>query len=523
MKDRKSLILLLVLLAILISGCGAEPTVTTVSEVETTAALTEPEYVFTHASGMDIEPYGSKLFLKGSERIELSGNIYDFSPDIPEAERITFIELQEQLIAYLSDGMAEPVSGLNFRIQACYPCRSDSDNAKVYFGMDTAGTWEQALATLQAVFGDYTNYGYLYALANQAAEDLGWICDSWLGEADMTAFSKNPALLNLVYPCFLPDSAMRGEIIAAKTLSLELVAEMDNPYSGEADFAAAAQTYAAGQGIEFAPSYLGFAYNGPSCPMKIRTRYLEVCRDSTYEADYYTTFGNPTVKEWTASVDGLISTLENVDKQLAEARAIFGYEDEDLLEGEDLAEVRLLSSELSVEGDAAAGIFCGPGNAMQVQGYGVILHEYVHYLFALHCDRSWDYEGWETEAVAYYLARQEDYETFILIYGVRASVNYEALVGKPLESPDDMPEYFDVIVHLQSQDTYPKYWLNQGGNECISVAGYIVREYGEDAFMQIMLSPRDTKAVTGKAFDELVEDWCEYIIHDVTCATDLTN
>ena len=57
----------------------------------------------------------------------------------------------------------------------------------------------------KTLWGDYTDYGYIYHVANAIAAHLGWQTAA-IEEVEQTAldsfFAENPEALNLVYPCF---------------------------------------------------------------------------------------------------------------------------------------------------------------------------------------------------------------------------------------------------------------------------------------------------------------------------------
>ena len=61
------------------------------------------------------------------------------------------------------------------------------------------------LVTLQALWGDYTDYGYVYAMANAIASQLGWETDPLVSAENdnMDAcFRQNPEAITLLYPVF---------------------------------------------------------------------------------------------------------------------------------------------------------------------------------------------------------------------------------------------------------------------------------------------------------------------------------
>lgn len=66
-----------------------------------------------------------------------------------------------------------------------------------YLSVDVVETAEQVNLTLRALLGEYTNYGYLYALSSYASELLGWERFD-VADPDGQVFLDTPPLLNLV-------------------------------------------------------------------------------------------------------------------------------------------------------------------------------------------------------------------------------------------------------------------------------------------------------------------------------------
>ena len=52
----------------------------------------------------------------------------------------------------------------------------------------------------------------------------------------------------------------------------------------EEEFLGQRTIYAQNENIEFEPTYILFAYNGESCPLKLSCKYLEVFWDSSFVA-----------------------------------------------------------------------------------------------------------------------------------------------------------------------------------------------------------------------------------------------
>ncbi|MBQ7874998.1 MAG: hypothetical protein IJ306_07575 [Oscillospiraceae bacterium] len=488
-----------------------------------TAANESAVYEYTAGYTTITEPCGKVFLFKTNYDETAAGeNIYRFSPEIPLEERADFIRKQEELVSAAEKLFGTEISGYTFYIFEEYPVRSDSENKSAFFGMNEAATYKQALGTVLAVLGDFTNYGYAYALADNLAAKLGWEQDT-PAAADISVFAAEPAMLNLNYACFSELSSDPNEIGAAKALSLEIFAELKNPFGGEAEFIAAATEKAVEFGIEdFEPSHIRFAYAGESCPMRMRTKYLDIMRESSYIEDVYVKDGY-TDEEWTATVSTLLEKLGEIDTELSRIRALFKIEDEKLVP-------TYLKDEISYTADGTElwGLFRPTKLDLQVRGAEIIVHEYVHYLFQMCADYDGNFgidngtnpylEAWHGESIAYYFGAKQAYDQYVFHFGGGAFNRYEEVVGHPLEKYTDMAEYYDAMFHanyrLDPKQT-PKSFTNDRDADTISFGGYVARTYGEQTFVDIMLHPSKCPELTGKTFPQIEDDWEEYIMHGV--------
>ena len=213
---KKCMLMLVLAMLFLLSGCMTEDVQPTIPSEQIMM-----EYEYTEGVNQAYE-HGSfsMLFPMGKvEEIGINGNVYQFAPSVSMKDRAEFIDWQEKLLELLPQ-----TSGLTFAVLENYPCRSSSADMQAFYGLDSAGTWQQILTTIQLLEGDYTNYGYVYAKANNLASKLGWQQDV-LNQETVLPLDK-PELLNLVYPCFLEKYAVPEEIGAAKLLAVKLYGEM---------------------------------------------------------------------------------------------------------------------------------------------------------------------------------------------------------------------------------------------------------------------------------------------------------
>lgn len=493
---RKRLWSALLLILLLCCGCG----------VEEAAVTTEPQptYTYEEVHRRVAEPYGSGFLWNGKVRQTTVGShTYELDASLSQDQRAQFIAAQEALCAHLEQ-QGISTAGLTWRVLPDYVNRTESENGLAYVSFNTLGRWEQILTTLQAVLGDYTNYGYLYALANHTAGELGWV-----QEETAAAVITDPALLNLVYPCFDEAYTAAEDIAACKSLSLELLAGLDDPYGGEDAFLRARQDYAAAQGLDFAPTYLVFAYNGGSCPLKLRTRYLELFKDSTYGTDQMYEDGYIDT-DYMATTASMLHTFEWLDSQLTPLRDTFQVTDEALVP------VQLTET---LPGGILQNYFQNGGLYTAASGqpriYATTLtclaHEYVHHLYWLRsgCGDP-DYALWHNETVAHYYSLGKYFE-FRRLYASQGDgailAGIEERIGQPYDEPYDEILFLRACL-LLSEESLP-YQLKTTFGACSVFGAYFVRTYGEEAFLNSMLFPSKTEEYTGATLDQIVEDWCQ--------------
>lgn len=484
----KCLCLLILAVLLLCAGCADTP------------EETEPTYAYTEAYQRIQEPYASGFAFQGNLMQTMANErTYEFDPAISQEERDSFVTGQEALCAFLEEkGIS--TTGLTFRVLADYTNWSDSENRTAYFNLASAGSWEQALTTLQAALGDYTNYGYLYALADLTAAELGWEQEEFSGAGQLTG-----TLLNLVYPCFDEAYTTPEEIAACKAASKEILAGLENPWSEDA-FLEARLDYAQTHNLDFEPTYIIFAYYSPSCPLKLQTKYLEVFKDSTYVQDYYVTVGR-ILEDYFVSLQKIMETFQWLDEQLAKLRSLFQVDEEELVPVQ-------LKEDAGANGNLTfLGLFVHEGNSNNIYAESLhcLAHEYIHYLYCLRGGtQDPAYEDWLNEIVACYYAAPETFELHYLL-GANSDPDYleavEALIGEDYDDTTDYIKFTRKVFRRWEIDQY-EYYIKTEYTLRPAFGEYFVRTYGEDVFLDCMLAPSTIEERTGKTLEEIVDDWC---------------
>lgn len=454
MKTRHLCLLILAVL-LLCAGCADTP------------EETEPTYAYTEAYQRIQEPYASGFAFQGNLMQTMANErTYEFDPAISQEERDSFVTGQEALCAFLEEkGIS--TKGLTFRVLGDYTNWSDSENSTAYFDLASAGSWEQ-----------------------EAVSGAGQLTGS---------------LLNLVYPCFDEAYTTREEIAACKAVSKEILAGLENPWSEDA-FLEARQDYAQAHNLDFEPTYLTFAFFSPSCPLKIQTKYLEVFKESTFVEDYYLTEGY-ILEDYFVSPQKIIATFQWLDEQLAKLRSALQVDKEELVPVH-------LEQEIGGNGNISfLGLFVSEGDSANIYAESLhcLAHEYVHYLYWLRGGtQDPAYKDWPNETVAHYYTTPEYFEVYYLI-GTNAEPerleSIEALIGEDYDEPTDYIKFLRKVFQKRENVQF-EFELKETNALCDAFGEYFIRTYGEDAFLDCMLSPSTIEERTGKTLEEIVDDWC---------------
>lgn len=464
----------------------------------------QPTYEYTEVYRRLSEPYGGSFAYAGNMlQVTVEDYTYEFDGTIAEEECSAFVTTQEKLCDLL-EGQGISTAGLTFYILRDYPNRTDSDNQTAYFGLECTKSWEQVFTTIQVCLGDYTNYGYLYALSNRIASDLRWICDD-VPVANEQVLAADPSLLNLVYPCFSTKYSDTESIVACKSLSIELLATTEDIWS-ETEFLKARESYGLNKSIDFEPTYVTFAYNGESCPLKLCCQYLEVFWDSTFVADTYAAGYIPT--DYTEGVSGLIHTFEWLDEQLTALCQQLGVAPDEKV----LAQMtERLPRGYTSQYHETGGLYYnenGEGHIC-VTTVTVLSHEYVHHIYWLLCGaEDPDYEQWYNEVVAYYYSVGQPFEYRInIINNVDPSYRetLEAYIGEAYDEPSDFIKFLRIGWRESTLEYVP--YLKRNYDLACTFGEFFVRTYGEEIFLNSMMYPSRVEEFTGSSMDEIIDEW----------------
>lgn len=427
----------------------------------------------------------------------------------------SFINAQRTLLRFLQEnGVA--VRELNYIALNFDDNFSDSEKDNAYIALSSTETWRQVLVTLQALWGDYTDYGYVYAMANAIAAHLGWETETpeSAGNAGMDAFfCENTEALNLFYPGFTEHYATEETIRYSKSLSLELFQQIDwcdalkKPIETQLDeFAVLLRGYSEKIGASFSPQTCDYAYRGPYLPLCIQTTYAQLIVDHGYK-DYYSDI----FEDYFCDYATIYQTSEIVDKEIVEAVARFGLEDR----------AGNISINWLSEYSARTRFAVPRVNTCYVlrqEAYvttiSLYLHEYYHYIEHLINPDSPKSRSWQSQAFCEIGRSYSQHALYAMEKTFTQDPKWAELfydfTGHTYQA--GVEDYFkanDVLCYVLDEFSLD---YHGGGPSVNSFACYLIRNYGEDAITNLMLFPDTVIDVTGKTWDTLENEWKQSIM-----------
>ncbi len=438
------------------------------------------------------------------------GTFIFLAEDTTQADN--FINTQRTLLHFLKDcGMH--LRNLRYIVSDHEDSFSDSGNNTAYISFSAAKTYQQVLVTLHTLWGDYTDYGYVYALANIIAEQLGWQTDSIINVEPAVMkefFSNNPKAIDLQYPCFSPEFASEETVNQCKALSIRLfddiewVSALEKPIDIQLDeYYELVEAYAREVGISFAHQTCGYAYRGEYLPLCINTTYAQLIVDRNY-SDYSSVIYG----DYFSDYESIYQTANIINNEITEAIELFGLEDR-----AGSISINWLSEE------SAKSQFGKPlvnhyepsmkkVNITMIQGY---LHEYYHHIEHLinpDLGRCWQSQAFCEIGRSHSQHSLYSIETTITQNEQWADLFYSFTGRSYQPGVDDYFEFYDILCYATNEYELDYY---NGRNAINSFANYLIDLYGEDAISNLMLFPETVLEVTGKNWNELEAEWITFL------------
>lgn len=501
------------ILATCLVGCGTNNSaLTPVTPVEESYEFTEKNQVYTRPAMTSEERRLDSLTLTLDD-----GFYFCITTDAEKATE--FINAQRTLLQFLSDSGVE-TGKLRYYAVDYDDSFSDSESNKAYIALSHVKSYRQVLVTLQTLWGDYTDYGYVFHVANAIAAHLGWQTATVEAVEQSTLdtfFAENPDALNLVYPCFTTTYADKETVRNCYALSsrffekINLREALTKPIDEQVnDFRALVDTYAQEISVTFDRQKNGYAYFGEYLPLKILTTYTKHIVDRGYEdstSPAYEAIGDYSFVYF-SDYQSIFEIVNLMDKEIAGAVEYFDLEDKI-----GVVTFNWLSEESSIKrsGRAVNNYYNSTAQAVYLTTIDAYLHEYAHHLQHLinpNIGECWQEQAFSEIVRSHTHHGQHQVETQFTLVEDFAELFYNCTGHNYQAGVDDYFEAFDILCFIMGE--WDLDYLN-GKNGINSISHYLIDLYGEETVYQLMLFPDTVQTVTGKTWDEHKEEWYQHM------------
>lgn len=518
-KNKLWLWLLAALSLVCLAGCGNDANdLAAVAPIEESYEYTTTSRVYEQPAMLTVARPVEYLSLTIDE-----GYFFCVTTDSEKANE--FVNAQRTLLQFLRDsGMETP--RLNYFAMDTDDSFSESEKKRAHIALSHVNSYQQVLITLQTLWGDYTDYGYLYAVANAIAEHLGWQTDT-IEEVEQTAlntfFAENPAALNLLYPCFTTAYASEETVRNCKVLSKQLVKKINlcealakSIDEQVNDFRTLVDVYTQETSVTFSRQESGYAYYGEYIPLKISTPYALHMVERDYEDRLRAEMEEFGDDSWDYFSDyrSIFSTTDIINEEIARSVEHFGLEDEvgivamNWICMESAPQLTHKPNRSCYYAGYDDSLFDGTIYLRTISSY---LHEYFHHIDFVLDQKVW--ETWQAQAFAELGSAQSQYGRRFLdwpfMYDEESSEMFYDAFGRAYQPGwEDYYNANDLICYLNSLYVLD---YDSGSSAWNSFTNYLLGLYGEDTVPQILLFPDTVETVTGKTWDDLKADWQQHM------------
>lgn len=516
---RKKILLssLALMLLVFLSGCGNQSDLAPVAPIEETYEYTTTARVYAHPAVLTVERRVEYLSLTIDD-----GFFFCATTDSKEAD--VFVNAQRTLLQFLRESGTETPK-LNYFAMDTDDSFSESEKKRAHISLSDTKSYRQVLITLQTLWGDYTDYGYLYALANAIAAHLGWQTDA-AEEVEQAVldsfFADHPAALNLLYPCFTTTFASEETVHNCKALSTKLLEKIDlrtaltKPIDEQVnDFRALVDAYAQEISVSFSRQDSGYAYYGEYIPLKISTTYALHMIESGYDDKdraWLEELGDETW-DYFSDYRSIFETLDIINAEIARSVQYFGLEDD-----VGLVVVNWVCPETSTElwgkpnksyykGGYDDSLFDG---RIYLRAIAPYLHEYFHHIdhvISHDLNQTWQEQAFSELGSVQSQHARHVHEWMTMHEDAWIRLFNECFGREYQPGLDDYYNTYDLLCYMNSYELD----YNNGGAAVNSITRYLLDLYGEETVLQILLFTDTVETVTGKTWDELESDWRQYM------------
>ena len=467
-------------------------------------------YNYTTKSGNYLQPAVVDGWVKKDALMTTTddGTFFCFTEETAQAD--DFINTQRELLRFLRDCGVE-IGKLEYYGTDYGYSFSESGEGAAYVALSELRSWQQVLVTLQTVWGDYTDYGYVYAMANAIADELEWKVDSApvVDKALLDNFLiENPDVINLLYPTFTTRFASQETVNNSKALSVclfeniqwraaiakSIIDQLDDYYSVVSD-------YAQDISIPFSRQTCGYAYYGENVKLRIMTAYAELIIDTNYHDSLESLYG-----DYWSTYSSIYATANIINDEIATAVEYFGLEDK-----AGIIKIKWLDSQNdstpTYMSSGTDGIYYPSTQTAYITSIRPYLHEYYHHIEYLVTNKN--STTWQSQAFCEIGSSRSYYKQLATesTFGKKEDGRklFYAFTGRQYQpGRDDFFEAWNILCYIN--DYYRLSYLT-GAQSHNSFGWYLINLYGERTVYNLMLFPDTVEEIVGKKWDQLATEW----------------
>lgn len=461
-----------------------EPTLT--QPTNEPVSIPEREYISVSCSEKELFS-GAYSFYK-LEQTVVNGRIYQFEPNMTVDDREKFITLQEQIYEILGE-----TDAYIHRVRNIGGCWCDDAGKVAYYSTSSVGGFQQLVNSLKIKWGNDCNYGYLIA----QAYDIHIIEEVYFEWISYEGLLDDPARMNLVYPCFMDTLNDEEQILEAVSFAIEIYSRMEDKSAGPEAFVAEIEEFAAQYQIDFTPTECLFEYRGDNCPLLIETEYMILGMDSTFDES---AFEDPQYGwDWMESVDSLLTELEYYDAYIEDMKTRFDTQEEKL-------EVQLYGVEMNNPGYHRLSGDCFATSIKTAAYY------YGYYLYYQSDPDFYANYYWPRVTLARYFYGDSWFEQ--LMYSAEHAVENEdtiLITQQGIETYGELVEYYHQCLKNLTDEKITDLLDRAYLEPTASLADYLVRNYGEETFVALMIRPSEAQTLVGVDIATVLAQWMDWI------------
>ena len=472
----------------------------------------------------DIIRYGEPIlgkftFRKDVKKTETDHAVYYFETSINEQERQACIAETERALTCI-DGVMPKIEIVVLLPESCDGIFVEDH--RLYTSLRSEDFTEFLAGILLAAYSEWGNYGLAYGHANYLCREAGGA----YREADSLIPMGEPELYDLNLLCFDEKFVSLQDVEASKNNACYFVNAYLSAHS-EAELLELLSDSGTAEGVRKVNEELEAFYtaNGAECSLtEIRYRYGGVTFDYAAACEYASFYIDKGWKDayWEINTEALENFLHEVYSEIrafyeCNARQMGQYQEFFGFDGYHNDLLVILTNSTSI---SATSFYSPNRHTIYLESIFALSHEYIHSImfgrcnFEIHWKREgsaryferqyndYYYDFYDCIAGAYYKERQNDIYTqrFLSVLDV---------LGRPIDTINPKEDYRmieDIWVYVYGYtDPNESY---ESGSDFI---GYLADQYGERAVIEYICSDDEYHAEWGKSYEELVQDWNDYI------------